>query len=107
MHRYTYRDPRLAACLAVQFVTQYGVLSGWTRDLSEKGLQVDLNEPVLLGTMGKVRLHVGHCSLELEAKVAHTEGFTVGLVFAFLSEQESSFMSAILQVLRKSPQVAG
>lgn len=102
IHAYAYRTPRVAASLAVEFVTEGGVLSGHTRDISEHGLRADFGEPVLPKTAGRVRFRTGRCLLELEAHVSHTEGYTAGLVFVFASEAESSFVRAILDVLQRT-----
>lgn len=101
---FAYRAPRVAASLAVEFVTEIGVLAGCTRDISEKGLSADFGEPVLPGTVGRVRFRTGRCLLDLEARVTHAEGFLVGLEFRFSSEQERLFLRAILQVLSRSPE---
>lgn len=101
-----YRSPRLAARLPVELVTDGGVLFGSTRDFSEHGLRADFGEPVLSGSFGKVRFRAGHCVVELQAEVTHSEGFATGIVFAFSSERERSVVRAILQVLTKNAKLS-
>ena len=107
IHSFAYRSPRVAANLPVEFLTEERVLFGSTRDISEQGLLADFGEPVLLGASGRVRFRSGHCVVELQAEVTHTEGFTSGLAFAFASTRESAFIHAILQVLTEAARSPG
>lgn len=102
IHPFAYRKPRVATSFPVEFLTGHGLLIGFTRDLSEQGLSADWGEPVPLKTSGCLRLRMGHCMLELQAEVTHTEGFTTGMMFAFASEREQFFVRAMMQALAQT-----
>ena len=100
---FSYRAPRLSASLPVEFLTHNGVLSGSTRDLSEKGLSADFGEPLWPEAEGRLRFRIGRCLLDIDARVTHSEGFLAGLEFRFSSEQERGFLHAVLHVLSHDP----
>jgi hypothetical protein len=102
IHPYAYRNPRVSTDLPVEFVTEEGTLFGSAENVSENGLLVHFGEPVLPRTQGRLRLRVGTCLLELAAEASHLDGFRAGLVFAFASAQERTFVSALLQVIAKA-----
>lgn len=103
---FAYRHPRIVASLPVEFVTEGGVLFGFTRDVSEQGLLADFGEPVLLQTDGRLRFRTGKCVVEFAARVTHTDGFLSGFAFAFSSEQESSFIRSIVHALAQDPDLS-
>lgn len=76
-----------------------GILLGSTRNISDRGLLADFGEPVLPGTTGRVSLRVGRCTVEIQARVTNSEGFSAGMEFEFASEQERSFLHAVVQML--------
>lgn len=96
---FAYRAPRLSLELPLEFVTASGALRGRSEDLSDTGLLVLLEEPVLTGTQGRVRLRIGALDLEFAAVVAHSELFQAGLSFCFASDRERDFMRTIVRML--------
>ncbi len=99
IHSYAYRPPRIDFDLPVEFVVADEVLFGTSKNVNENGLLVDFGEPLAKGTAGKARFRVGRCVLELEARVAHVQGFAAGLEFEFTSERERSMLGTVMQVL--------
>jgi hypothetical protein len=104
IHSFAYRHPRLPATFSVEFLTEDKSFAGVTHDLSEQGISVRFSQLVLQGTAGKVRFRVGHCLLELDARVTHSEGLIAGLVFSFASLQERRFLEALMQALTQALQ---
>lgn len=100
IHPFSYRNPRLATSLPVQFTTGAAVLFGSMQDISEQGMSVDFAEPVVKGTTGRVRFCAGSIEVNLQAEVTHSTAFSAGLVFTFSSEQEVAYFRAIVQSLR-------
>ena len=106
-HDFNYRSPRIELRLPVEFRSGATTLVGFTHNVSDDGFLVNFAEPVLAGSAGKATFRFGHCTLELQAHVTHSEGFCAGLTFEFSSEQERAFLYAIVQFLtRDTPSVA-
>lgn len=99
---FNYRAPRVPTRFPVQFRTGEDTLTGWTLNVSDQGLMVQFLEPVQCGTKGRTRLTVGHCTLEINTHVVHTEGFCAGLHFDFAAEKERAFFQAVLEVIART-----
>lgn len=95
-HLFAYRPPRIDFCFPVEFHAGNEILVGSTKNISEKGFLVDFGEPLRLGLTGRTRFRVGRCTLELEARIVYTEGFSAALAFDFASDQERSFLYALV-----------
>ena len=96
---FAYRVPRIDFCLPVEFLIGHAVLFGHTRNVSVKGFLVEFDEPVPQGTVGRIRFRIGRCMLELDSRVAHSQGFAAGMEFEFASEHERFGLVTILQVI--------
>lgn len=96
---FAYRVPRIDFCLPVEFLVGPAVLFGHTRNISVKGFLVEFDEPVAEGTVGRIRFRIGRCTLELDTRVAHSQGFAAGMEFSFASEHERFGLVTILQVI--------
>lgn len=105
MHDFSYRSPRIVCRLPVELVADAGALLGWSRNLSDEGMLVDFQEPLLPSTQGRVRLRFGQCLLELEGRVTHTEAFTAGIAFLFADERERWFVHSLVQALEAAQHV--
>ena len=93
--------------LPLEFVVQGIPVRGRSRDLSEKGLFAFLEEPVLAGTQGRVRLQIESCSVEIAAEVAYAELREVGLRFEFRSTAEQAFVQMLVKVVSRTAGKAG
>lgn len=102
VHAFAYRAPRFALTLPVEFCVGAFPIPGHTRDLSEKGLLVRLSEPVVTGTVGRVRLRIDSCVIELAAEVAYAEFHEAGLRFQFASKAEQHFVETLVRIVSKN-----
>ena len=99
---FAYRVPRFPLRLPVEFRIEDACLLGFTKDLSDKGVLVQLQEPVLPGTLGRVRLQIHTCSIEVEAEVAYAELGEAGLRFRFASPAEQGFVETLVKLVSRT-----
>ena len=102
LHEYAYRVPRFALQIPVAFCIGEVRISGFSKDLSNEGLQVRLSGPVILGTCGRVRLHLDSCLIEIWAEVVHSDLLDVGLRFRFSSRAEEDFIRTLVKLISKN-----
>lgn len=104
---FSYRNPRFTLALPVRFCVEHAAIEGVTCNISEDGLLVRLQEPVLPGTEGRVRLEIERCFLELGARVAYAHLFEIGLKFDFASSEERAFVMMLVRVVSRNLHRAG
>ena len=101
VHAFAYRVPRFAATLPVEFLVGGCPVAGVTENISEQGLLVRFASPVLPETVGKLRLLVETCVIEVEAEVTYAELFEAGLRFRFASQAERTFVEMLVEILSR------
>lgn len=99
---FAYRSPRFALSLPLEFLVEGTSIPGRCRDLSEQGISVLLQQPVLPGTRGRVRLRIESCCVEVAAQVAYAELYEAGLHFTFGSLAEQAFVEMLVKVVARS-----
>lgn len=102
VHAFAYRAPRFALTLPLEFCVDDSWISGHTRDLSDQGLLVRLSQPVVTGTLGRVRLRIDSCFIELAAEVAYAELYEAGLKFKFASQAEQHFVETLVRIVSRN-----
>ena len=98
---FSYRGARLSMELPATFHTEALQLAGHTKNVSELGVLVRLDGLLAPHTRGTLRIDFGAGRLELDAVVAYTELFDVGLQFCFPSEVERDFCRTLVKVLSR------
>ncbi len=101
VYAFAYRVPRFAATLPIEFVVEDVTVAGVTQNLSENGLLVRFASPVLRNTVGKLRLMVDTCVIEVEAEVTYAELFEAGLRFRFATPAEEQFIEMLVKVVSR------
>lgn len=102
LQTFAYRNPRVALQLPLSFQTEGFSILGETLNLSETGLYARLEQPVLTGTRGRLRLVVESCSVEIDAEVLHAELWNVRFCFSFASEAEHNFIATLVKVMSRT-----
>ncbi len=98
---FSYRGPRLTLELPATFHTHTLQLTGHTKNVSDLGVLVCLDGLLPTQTRGTLRIDFGAGRLELDAVVAYTELFDVGLQFCFSSDMERDFFRTLVKMLSK------
>ncbi len=107
LHAYTYRVPRFSLQVPVEFLVEEASIPGFSVDFSETGLQVRLARPVTPGGLGRLRLRLDGCMIEIEAEAVHCQLLDVGFRFRFSSAAEEQFIRILVKVLSKSVSRSG
>ena len=100
-HAYAYRVPRFSMQIPLEFWTGGVSIQGFSRDLSDTGLQGRLLVPVVPGARGRLQLRLDTCMVELQAEVVHSDFLDAGLRFCFSSAAEEQFIKTLVRILSR------
>jgi len=99
MQRFEYRSPRFSADIPVQFIFEESALFGRCIEISEEGMTLQLQEPFPAVPSGVLSIMHRNCTLQLKARVAHTNGAQGGLQFVYESPAERHSVAKIVAYL--------
>jgi hypothetical protein len=88
MHKFEYRAPRFNVDLAIKLNVQNSTLRGRCRNISEKGMKLELCEPLPADTRGTIQMTYLDQPIEVDIRVAHTGSTYGGVEFVYKSESE-------------------
>jgi PilZ domain len=96
MHRFEFRNPRFTVDLPAQFRIANEALAGRCTDIGIQGMRLDLQDNLVPGCEGIVRLHYQNQTVELKARVARIGSMHCGLEFVCDSHAEQSTVVHLL-----------
>ena len=100
IRKFEYRPCRIETGFNVEFATGRETLQGLCKDVSEAGIRVMLDGPLVVGSSGLLTLRHPRGVLEIEAQVVYTDRCHAGLAFLFQTRWEleaaTEYISAIV-----------
>lgn len=107
MQKFDYRYPRFAVDFPVRYRAENGTQSGRCTEISEEGMKLELPEPLVSDTAGRVSLTFQDRVLEFNVRVAHGGGQHGGLEFIYESRHERAVVTQLVASLTASPTQSG
>jgi PilZ domain len=99
MQRFDYRCPRYCVDLPVQFTVQDLTPIGRCTEISQEGMRLELEQPLLSYPCGKVAMTYQNQAFEFNVRVAHVEASRVGVVFLYESDAEREAVAHLVAAL--------
>jgi hypothetical protein len=99
MQKFTYRYPRFSVKIPVRFVAQNSTLAGHCTEISKQGMRIEVPQPLLSNSCGKVSMRYRDRTLEFNVRVAHTGETHSGLEILCASGLERSELSHLVASL--------
>jgi hypothetical protein len=107
MQRFDYRAPRFLVDYPVQLTVEDATIAGRCKEISTEGMRLELYEPVAPNSMGMVTMNFESLSVELPARVTHTEPHSAGLKFIYKSERQRKDLERLVTLLTASSNLSG
>lgn len=105
VNSYLYRQPRFPIHFPfpLLFVVGTRSISGQCLNLSNTGLYAEFSVPIAEESVGVIHLQPVGTVIEVPCSVTHSEGFRVGLLFAFANREQEQMLRALVQAVAHAP----
>ena len=100
MQKFDYRAPRFSVDLPVRLTLEGSTLIGRCRDISSKGVRLELPQPLPPDACGTVSIGYQDHILELNVRVAHAGATQGGMEFMYNYASERSAVERFLAALK-------
>ncbi len=106
MQKFEYRHPRFSVNVPIRFIAEDSALLGHCTEISKQGMMIDVAQPLVANSCGKVSMHYQDRTLEFKVRVAHAGETHNGLEVLCASSAERTDLAhlvAALTALRPRP----
>lgn len=107
MQKFDYRAPRYLVDHPVQFAIENSTHLGRCREISVKGMRLELHEVLAPDSVGTVRMCFESLTVELGALVTHAKPGFAGLKFIFESDRQRKDVERLVTLLAASAKLPG
>ncbi len=99
MQKYEYRYPRFSVDIPVKFIARNSTLEGNCTVISTQGMRIEVLQPLLSNTYGRLSVHYQDRTFEFNARVVHGGETQCGLELLCASDEERCELSHLVKSL--------
>ncbi len=96
LQKFHYRSPRFSIDLPLQIKIADATVAARGRKISHEGMMVEFQEPIERNSSGFITLSHRDQSIEVQVRVARTDGKMGGLVFVFDSDVQKTDVARLV-----------